>query len=142
MMIERANLRTIYLIKRAELLVRSRLEAGLRDLGVTVAQYAVLSLLAVMPESSSAQIARSVGVTPQAMAETIASFERLDLIRRAQSNLNKRILAINLTPKGLSLLKQCDVLAGKVESSLFSRLCGDELDSLRTTLHLILSDEI
>jgi len=139
---ERDNLRTLYLIKRAELLVRTRLEAGLRDFGVTVAQYAVLSLLALKPESSSAQIARSIGVTPQAMAETVAAFEKQGLIRREQSNANKRILAINLTPKGLSLLKQCDFHAGQIETALFSSFSPAGLASFRASLHQILSNEL
>ncbi len=121
-MTENENLRVIYLIKRTELLVRTRLEASLRDLGVTVGQYAVLSLLALMPEASSAQIARSVGVTPQTMAETITAFERQKLIRREQSSTHKRILEISLTASGLALLKECDVRAKQAEAELFSGL--------------------
>jgi DNA-binding MarR family transcriptional regulator len=136
------NLRTLYLIKRAELLVRAKLEAGLRDQGVTVAQYAVLSLLALKPESSSAQIARSIGVTPQAMAETIASFEKQGLIQREQSSANKRILAIKLTPKGSGVLKQCDFHAGQVETNLFAGLSAAELSGFRANLRQILSGEL
>jgi DNA-binding MarR family transcriptional regulator len=141
-MMDRDNLRTLYLIKRAELLVRTKLEAGLRDQGVTVAQYAVLSLLGLKPESSSAQIARSIGVTPQAMAETIASFEKQGLIHREQSTVNKRILAINLTPKGFGVLKQCDFHAGQVETDLFAGLSATQLSGFRANLRQILSGEL
>jgi DNA-binding MarR family transcriptional regulator len=140
-MTDNENLRVIYLIKRVELLVRTRLEVSLRDLGVTAGQYAVLSLLALMPEASSAQIARSVGVTPQTMAETITAFERQKLIRREQSSTHKRILEISLTDSGLALLKECDVRAKRAEAELFSELGSKDVEQLRTILNLILSSE-
>jgi DNA-binding MarR family transcriptional regulator len=140
-MTDTQNLRVIYLIKRVELLVRTRLERSLRDLGVTAGQYAVLSLLALMPEASSAQIARSVGVTPQTMAETITAFEQQHLIRREQSSKHKRILEISLTDNGLALLKECDVRARRAEAELFSNLGSKDLAQLRGILNRILSTE-
>jgi DNA-binding MarR family transcriptional regulator len=121
--------------------VRTKLEASLRDLGVTVGQYAVLSLLALMPEASSAQIARSVGVTPQTMAETITAFERQKLIRREQSITHKRILEISLTASGLALLKECDVRAKQAEAELFAGLGPKDVEHLRSVLNLILSSD-
>jgi DNA-binding MarR family transcriptional regulator len=135
------NLRVIYLIKRVELLVRTRLEGSLRDLGVTAGQYAVLSLLALMPDASSAQIARSVGVTPQTMAETITAFERQKLIRREPSSTHKRILEISLTDSGLSLLKECDARAKDAETALFSELGSKDVAQLRGILNRILAIE-
>jgi DNA-binding MarR family transcriptional regulator len=135
------NMRVIYLIKRAELLVRTKLEAGLHDLGVTAGQYAVLSLLALMPEASSAQLSRFVGVTPQTMAETITSFERQELISREKSSKHKRILEISLTAKGLALLKECELRARQVEAELFSGLGHENVGQLRAFLHLILSSD-
>ena len=135
------NLRVMYLIKRVELLVRTRLEGSLRDLGVTAGQYAVLSLLALMPEASSAQIARSIGVTPQTMAETITAFERQKLIRREQSSTHKRILEISLTASGLALLKECDLQARQAEAELFAELGAKEVAQLRHILNRILSIE-
>ncbi len=140
-MIVNDNLRVIYLIKRVELLARTDLEANLRELGVTAGQYAVLSLLALMPEASSAQIARSVGVTPQTMAETITSFERQKLILREQSSTNKRILEISLTASGYALLKECDARASRAEAALFAQLGPKDVERLRAILNRILSGE-
>ena len=140
-MMVKENLRVIYLIKRVELLVRTNLEANLRELGVTAGQYAVLSLLALMPEASSAQIARSVGVTPQTMAETITAFEREKLIRREQSSTHKRVLKISLTASGFALLKECDARASLAEAALFAELELKDVEKLRAILNLILSSE-
>lgn len=140
-MTESKNLRVIYLIKRVELLVRTRLETSLRDLEVTAGQYAVLSLLPRMPEASSAQLSRSVGVTPQTMAETITSFERQKLISREQSSTHKRVLKISLTDKGRALLKECEMRASQIEDDLFGELGPGDIGQLRDILNLILSSE-
>ena len=131
----------LYLIKRAELLVRTRLEEALSDLGVTAGQYAVLSLLALVPEASSAEISRYVGVAPQTMAETITYFEKQQLIHREQSSTHKRILKISLTQKGASLLKECDARASTTESELFSDLRLEDVERLRASLAAILSSD-
>ena len=133
-----ANLRTGYLIKRAELVVRTKLEVAMRDLGLTPGQYTALSLLSAMPETSSAQLAREIGVTPQTMAETIMTFEKGGLIHREPSSTHKRVLKISLTPKGKALLKTCEARASKAESALFVQLSESQIGELRATLQTVL----
>jgi DNA-binding MarR family transcriptional regulator len=136
-----ASLRTGYLIKRVELLVRTKLEAALRDLGLTTGQYAALSLLASMPETSSAQLSRAIGVTPQTMAETIIAFERDDLIRREPSSDHKRVLQITLSPKGKALLKKCELRATEVERELFVTLTDSDVVQFRSHLQMVLQSD-
>ena len=126
--------RTSYLIKRVELIVRSRLEVVLRDLDITTGQYAALSLLAAMPETSSAQLARSVGVTPQTMTDTILAFEYRGLISRERSSEHKRILKISLTEEGRALVRKCEGRVSSVEGELFGVLDKNDLDQLRSSL--------
>jgi len=135
---DHANLRTGYLVKRVELLVRTRLDTALGDLGLTTGQYAALSLLASMPNASSAQLARAIGVTPQTMAETILAFERDDLIRRTPSSEHKRVLEITLTAKGTALQKKCEKRVSQVEGELFAALSTDEVGQFRSHLLAIL----
>ena len=141
-MTRNSSLRTGYLIKRAELLVRAKLEAALRDLGLTTGQYAALSLLASMPETSSAALARAIGVTPQTMAETIVAFERDDLIQRAQSKQHRRVLQISLSVKGKALLKQCELRASEVETELFEALTDNDIAQFRSHLLAILDRDV
>jgi DNA-binding MarR family transcriptional regulator len=135
------SLRTGYLIKRVELLVRTKLEAALRDLGLTTGQYAALSLLASMPETSSARLSRAIGVTPQTMAETIVAFERDELIRRAPSSEHKRILQITLSPKGKALLKKCELRATEAEREIFGTLTENDVNQFRCHLQMILQSD-
>lgn len=132
--------RTSYLIKRAELLVRGKLEGALKDLGITTGQYAALSLLADMPETSSATLARSIGVTPQTITETILTFEQRGLISREQSAEHKRIMKITLTDAGSQLLKTCEARVSQTEEQLFHALDDSEVKGLRRALHTLLAE--
>jgi len=132
--------RTSYLVKRVELLVRGRLEGALKDLSITTGQYAALSLLADMPETSSATLARSIGVTPQTITETILAFEQRGLISREQSAAHKRIMKITLTDAGGQLLKSCEARVSQTEHELFRALDDAQLEGLRNALQAVLAD--
>src|SRR5579863_4329485 len=130
--------RTIYLLKRTEIMLRSMLEDALRDLPVTVGQYVVLSLLAHMPKASSADLSRKSGVTPQTISQTITLFENKGYIVRKQSAEHKRVLEINLTSSGERLLLNCEAMVDKIEDKLFSGMVEAKVDSLRNDLKAIL----
>src|SRR4051794_2090760 len=60
----------LYLVKRVELAVRSRLDEVLRPGGLTTLQYTALTVLQRHPASlTSAQLARNSFVTAQTMAD-------------------------------------------------------------------------
>lgn len=130
--------RTIYLLKRTEIMLRGMLEDALKGLPVTVGQYVVLSLLKSMHKASSADLSRKSGVTPQTMSETITLFEDQGYIVRKQSAEHKRILEISLTPAGRKLLDECDTMVDGIEDRLFAGLGGGNVDTLRTYLISIL----
>jgi len=130
--------RTIYLLKRTEIMLRSMLEDALKGLPVTVGQYVILSLLKYMPKASSAELSRKSGVTPQTMSETITIFEERGYILRKQSPEHKRILEISLTPTGRKLLEDCEAMVDKVEDKLFADMGKDSVEQLRITLKTVL----
>ena len=133
-----SNSRTIYLLKRTEIMLRSMLEDALKGLPVTVGQYVILSLLKYMPKASSAELSRKSGVTPQTMSETITIFEDRGYILRKQSTEHKRILEISLTQIGRKLLEDCETMVDGVEGKLFADMAKDNVESLRNTLKSIL----
>ena len=99
--------RTVYLLKRAETVVRNGLESCLHPLAVTPRQYVTLSLLREERDQSSAELARKAGVTPQSMSETIATLIRKGLIERLENPEHRRILMARLTDTGEALLVEC-----------------------------------
>lgn len=127
-------MRTLYLLRQAQLAAHAALDAELSPLGVTPTQYAVLSLAARRgAPRSSAELARRAGVSAQAMAEMIAGLEAKGLIRRDESPDNRRVLHIRPTRRATLLLGQCDAAADAAESGFLAGLSPVDraaLDSL------------
>ncbi len=133
--------RTIYLIKRLEVASRALMETELKDLDLTPAQYTTLSMLAGQAETSSADLAKRVLVTPQSMSEMIMALDRKGLIRRKENETNRRVLEISLSPAGQALLEKADARVDAMEAALFSGLDDAALETLRGHLSAILKAE-
>ena len=129
--------RTTYLVKRAETVVRSGLEACLQPLDVTPRQYITLSLLRDERDQSSADLARKAGITPQSMSETIAALIRKRWIERLENPGHRRILMTRLTETGEALLAECENAVDAMEARLLSGITKSDLSALRQALRAI-----
>jgi DNA-binding MarR family transcriptional regulator len=126
--------RISYLLRRAQLLVYTRLADCLREYKLTPMQYMLLSVSRRGGEMSSAELARCFAVTPQSMNEMIAMLQRRHLILRKTATEHRRILRISLTPEGARLLRRCDRQVDRLENHLFEDLSPAEIAVLRTIL--------
>ena len=129
--------RTVYLVKRAQTVVRSGLEECLRALAVTPRQYITMSLLREERDQSSADLARKAGITPQSMSETIATLIRKGLIGRVENPEHRRILMARLTEGGEMLLADCENAVDELEARLLSDIGARDLETLRRGLRAI-----
>ncbi|WP_428149773.1 MarR family winged helix-turn-helix transcriptional regulator [Brevundimonas sp.] len=133
--------RTIYLIKRAEVASRSLLETELKDLDLTPSQYATLSMLSSHPDASSSDLARRVLITPQSMSEMIMALDRKSLIKRRESDGNRRVLGISLSAAGRALLEKAEARVDVLETRMFAALGHEDLQALRDHLETVLADD-
>jgi DNA-binding MarR family transcriptional regulator len=115
-----------YLIKRAQYALRSRMDAELRSLGLSTAQYAVLMNLKEIGPASGAELARRCFVRPQTLTALIAGLEKAQMIERAASTSHGRIIESRLTSKGKETLRRADALVKRVEAAMLSNLQPDE----------------
>ena len=129
---------TVYLISRLYYAARSKIDSALADLGITSVQYTVLSLLRGRDHLSSADIARRYFVKPQSMNQIIFSLERLDLIVRNADPDNRRILRVQLTEKGTTLLAACDERINRIEGAMLDGLSPEQVEAFRATGFAIL----
>jgi DNA-binding MarR family transcriptional regulator len=113
---------TIYLLKRAELAVRGCVEVALGAVDLTPSQYFTLFLVKCGEATSSAELARSMGVLPQSMSELIAPLEKNGAITRRPDPGNNRILRIELTPDGEKLFAKGTEAAIRIEQELLEEL--------------------
>src|SRR3954464_14484254 len=71
-----------YVVRRFNQAIRTQIEHGLRPLGLTASQYAVLSLLESQGSANNTQIAQILSVTPQTMTRILAGLASAELIVR------------------------------------------------------------
>jgi DNA-binding MarR family transcriptional regulator len=127
----------IYLLKRAELAVRGCIEVALAEVDLTPSQFFILVLVKSGEATSSAELAREMGVLPQSMTELIAPLEQRGAIARRPDPENNRILRIGLTAAGERLFARGAEVGKRIERELFADSDEGEvgqLDRLFTTL--------
>jgi MarR family 2-MHQ and catechol resistance regulon transcriptional repressor len=106
-----------------------------RQYGLTPSQYNVLRILRgegkAMPCLEIAE--RMVQVVP-AMTGLIDRLEKQELVRRDRSQEDRRVIYIELTKKGIELLRQLDQPVLELHHSLVGHLERDELKELSRLL--------
>lgn len=115
---------------------RSREAAAEGDL--TSPQLTALSRLDRLGPLTTAELARREQITPQAMGATIASLERLGLVRRGSDAADARRSILSLTPAGRTALYEGrDALADRVAAALRDSFTADEIAVLSAATPLI-----
>ena len=124
--------RILYLIKRAEIEVTSRMAKALEDEAITPIQFTVLYFVDYdKGDLSSAQLSRRFSMTPQSMSELVGVLEKKKLLKKTTDPAHKRILRLSLTAKGKKLLSDCNATLDSVEEILLKGLSVAETQTLR-----------
>ncbi|MFD4630408.1 MarR family winged helix-turn-helix transcriptional regulator [Streptomyces sp. NPDC058284] len=131
---DKAGPSLLYLVKRAELVVRARLEELLRPAGITALQYTALTVLERHDGVSAAQLARDSFVTAQTMADMVRALEGRGLIRREPNPRNRREKVILLADAGRGLLADHAEAARLLEQRMVQELSPDEVERFRSAL--------
>jgi DNA-binding MarR family transcriptional regulator len=124
----------LYLVGRMDRVVRRAMGAVLETQGLSVNQYATLSVLDRRSGLSNAQLARRALVSPQSMNEVLLALEQRGLVGRRAHPDHGRILQARLTAKGRDLLARCDAEVHRVEARMVSGLSEGEQAALRGAL--------
>jgi DNA-binding MarR family transcriptional regulator len=133
------SLGLVYLLKRAELAVRSCAEVSLAPFGLTPTQFLLLLRLEESQNVSSADLARAIGVRPQSIVDLIGPLERRGLIKRKEAAEHRRILRIRLSAAGERLLARTIPVARQLEEELFAGQTAQQTSYLRTGLTKLLA---
>jgi len=126
-----------YLLRQAHAASRLALERSLADLGVTVPQFSVLTMLKAYPGLSGADLARVALLTPQTVGVIIRNLERDGAIKRTPHPLHGRALQWTPTRRGLNLLGTCRRRAMALERRLTAGLNGKAELTIRRWLSKI-----
>jgi DNA-binding MarR family transcriptional regulator len=105
-----------FALKQAQQALRTRLDAGLREIGLTTPQYAVLAFLAVQAGASNATLARHAFVTPQSMQAILVGLERSGFIARVPHPEHGRVQTTELTASGRGALESATGIVADAEA--------------------------
>jgi DNA-binding MarR family transcriptional regulator len=126
--------RLLYLMRQVQTASYNRLTDRLKEFNLTAVEYMVMSILGHREELSSAQLSRRFSVTPQTMMRVVIGLEDKNMIARAESPENRRILRIRLTAEGRRVLSKCETAVDEVEASMFAGFSARELAAFRAAL--------
>ena len=123
-----------YLIKQVDQMFRRSCEERLRELGLSMSQYALLRALADAPGAPAAELARRTFVTRQSLSDVLAGLTAAGLASVASRPATGRALPITLTADGRTLLDQADTIVLDVEKRMIAGMPPREVQHLTALL--------
>jgi DNA-binding MarR family transcriptional regulator len=123
-----------YLLRQASHTFRAAAEAVLRPHELSLAQYAVLSVLRRDPWSSGADLARACNTTPQAMNGVVATLEREGLVERRPHPTHGRIRQVGLTEEGERRVAAATPDLRRLERSMQRGFSAEEIATVKAWL--------
>lgn len=124
-----------FALKQAQQALRNRMDSGLREIGLTTPQYAVLAFLKVEIGASNAVLARRAFVTPQTMQAILVALERSGFVARTPHPEHGRVQNTELTVSGRGVLEAASEIVADAEARL--RNAAAPLDSQVVTAMLM-----
>ncbi len=130
--------RVTWALRRADLAMQAVKEPPLRAVGMSGSHYAVLMNLRTTPGLTGAELARLVGVTPQAIALLTAKLVERGLIERRRHPRHRSVQELHLTERGQTELDKAERIIGDLESHLREALGPQRYAEVRELLgHVI-----
>jgi len=130
--------RITWLVKLAEREVGHELDRELRHTGLTKSQFGVLQALMHLEKASSAALARTVFVTPQAMVGIVAGLERKGIIRRKSSKVSARAIDATVTAAGKTVYVEAERMVRHVDELLEEEFSRKELEQFEAYLERLI----
>lgn len=122
----RAAERVTWALRQADIAVQALKEQRLRPLGIAGAHYSLLMSVHAEPGLTGAELARRLGVTPQAVASLIARLEDQGQVERRPHPRHRNVQELYLTEAGRDALRPADAELAAIEDQITRHLApGD-----------------
>lgn len=105
--------------------------------GLRPVDFSVLSVIAHNPGVTSRQLCTSLGLLPPNFVALLASLEKRQLVQRQTHPLDKRAMALQLTPAGAKLMLDAEQTAEALELDATAQLTSTERKTLIRLLQKI-----
>lgn len=123
-----------HLVKWVEMVTRAEAEKAMRGMPLSGSQLFVLVLLEERSEATSADLARMMRITPQALTTLLRPLREEGYIDRRSDADHGRRLLLRLTNKGHRMLSHARDVSPQVEDSLLADFTAAERDTLKALL--------
>ena len=130
----RLYVRPGFLLRRAHQISASVFEDECREMGLTPAQFGVLTVLNAHPGLDQSSLARSLGFDKVTMLRVLRVLESRGLVAREVCASNRRNLSITLSETGLTLLLKAQDAAERAYKRLMSPLSPEQQQQLVSLL--------
>jgi DNA-binding MarR family transcriptional regulator len=126
-----------FLLRRAHQISAAVFEDECRDLGLTPAQFGVLTVLKSHPGLGQSSLARALGFDKVTVLRVLRGLETRGLVARAPAPDNKRNVSVALTTEGLAMLAQAQKPAERAYKRLLAPLDKAQQGQLIELLQLL-----
>ncbi|MEY2849240.1 MAG: hypothetical protein RI885_1907 [Actinomycetota bacterium] len=126
---------TAWLLRQAFQAMEADKGRRLRPTGLQAAHYSLLATISSRPGSSGAELARSLGVSPQNIATLVARLETRGLVERRSHDRHDHVREVHLTAEGEAAVTGADRVVAELEADIVATFDHDDLEQLHRLLH-------
>ena len=126
-----------FLLRRAHQISAAVFEDACRDLGLTPAQFGVLTVLQAHPGLGQSSLARALGFDKVTVLRVLRGLQSRGLVSRGPAQENRRNVCVTLTPEGEAVLQQAQRPAEKAYKRLMAPLDRQQQEQLLELLQLL-----
>ena len=126
-----------FLLRRAHQISAAVFEDECREVGLTPAQFGVLTVLSAQPGVGQSRLARALGFDKVTALRVLRGLEGRGLVARTPAPDNKRNICASLTPAGARLLAQAQKPAENAYRRLLAPLDPEQQRQLLQLLQLL-----
>lgn len=123
-----------FLLRRAHQISAAVFEDECRQVGLTPAQFGVLTVLSAQPGLGQSSLARALGFDKVTVLRVLRGLESRGLVTRKPAPDNKRNICAALTADGAALLAQAQRPAEKAYRRLMAPLAEEQQEQLLSLL--------
>ena len=126
-----------FLLRRAHQISAAVFEDECRGLGLTPAQFGVLTVLKAHPGLGQSSLARALGFDKVTVLRVLRGLQARGLIERGPAEGNRRNVSVVLTPEGHDVLRLAQKPAEKAYRRLLAPLSAAQQEQLVDLLQLL-----
>jgi DNA-binding MarR family transcriptional regulator len=126
-----------FLLRRAHQISAAVFEDACKDVGLTPAQFGVLTVLQAHPGLGQSSLSRALGFDKVTVLRVLRGLQARGLVRRTPAEDNRRNVSVALTTEGSLLLQEAQKPAEKAYRRLMAPLDKDQQEQLLGLLQLL-----